>query len=121
MIGMDIVGPMKTTSRNNKYILTVIDYYTKFGEAVPLQDNQKSETICRVLEEIFSRHGTPTILSTDQGSNMESHVVAAVCKMFGLEKKHNECLSPTMRWFSGEVQRNIENFAPYAFEQRQKQ
>ena len=94
MIGMDIVGPMKTTSRNNKYILTVIDYYTKFGEAVPLQDNQKSETICRVLEEIFSRHGMPTILLTDQGSNMESHVVAAVCKMFGLEKKHTSAYHP---------------------------
>eukprot|EP00794_Sanderia_malayensis_P001575 gene1575-1741_t len=77
MIGMDIVGPLKITSRKNVYILTVIDYFTKFGEAVPLSD-QRSETICRALEEIFARHGMPTILLRDQGTNMESHVVDAL-------------------------------------------
>ena len=93
MIGMDIVGPLKITSRNNTCILTVIDYFTKFGEAVSLPD-QHSETICRALEEIFSRHGMPTILLTDQDTNMESHVVDAVCKMFGLEKRHTTAYHP---------------------------
>ena len=73
--------------------MTVIDYFTKFGEAVSLPD-QHSETICRALEEIFSRHGMPTILLTDQGTNMESHVVDAVCKMFGLEKRHTTAYHP---------------------------
>ena len=38
MIGMDIIGPMKVTTRNNRYILSMIDYITKFGEAVALRD-----------------------------------------------------------------------------------
>ena len=52
-IGKEIIGPMKVTTRNNKYILPVIDYFTKFGEAVALPD-AKSETMSRVLEEIFA-------------------------------------------------------------------
>ena len=93
MIGMDIIGPMKVTTRNNRYILSVIDYFTKFGEAVALPD-AKSETISRVLEEIFARHGMPTVLLSDQGSNMESHVIKSVCKLFNIEKRHTTAYHP---------------------------
>ena len=36
MIGVDLVGPIKTTSQRNKCILSVIDYYTKYAEAIAL-------------------------------------------------------------------------------------
>ena len=59
MIGVDIIGPLKKTrSSGNKYILSVIDYYTKYAEAEALP-NQEAETIVRVLEQIFARHGMP--------------------------------------------------------------
>lgn len=36
-VGIDFIGPLQpTTSRGNKYILTLSDYFTKFVEAVPL-------------------------------------------------------------------------------------
>ena len=53
MIGMDIIEPMTAISRNNKYILSVIDYFTIFGEAVALPD-AKNETISRSLDDIFA-------------------------------------------------------------------
>ena len=46
MIGVDIIGPLKTTSRGNKYILSVTDYYTKYAEAVALP-NQEAVTVAR--------------------------------------------------------------------------
>jgi hypothetical protein len=68
MIGVDIICPLKTMSRGNKYILSVIDYYTKYAEAVALP-NQEAVTVARALEDIFARHGMPVVLLTDQGSN----------------------------------------------------
>lgn len=37
-LGMDLVGPLHTTPRGNKYIMTITDYYTKWAEAEPLKD-----------------------------------------------------------------------------------
>ena len=36
-IAMDIVGPLPKTVRNNRYLLVVIDYYTKWPEAFTLE------------------------------------------------------------------------------------
>ncbi len=86
MIGVDIVGPLKTTRSGNKYILSVIDYYTKYAEAAALP-NQEAETVVRALEQIFARHGMPSVLLTDQGRNFESHLVTSMCQLFGIEKR----------------------------------
>ena len=74
MIDFDIVGPLKTIRSGNKYILSVIDYYSKYTEAEALPNNE-AETIVRVLEHIFARHGMPSILLTDQGRNCDLHIV----------------------------------------------
>ena len=37
-LGMDLVGPLHTTPRGDKYIMTITDYYTKWAEAEPLKD-----------------------------------------------------------------------------------
>lgn len=56
---MDIVGPLVTTNRGNKYILTYIDLFSKYVEAVPLEDI-KATTVARAyVEKIIVRHGTP--------------------------------------------------------------
>ncbi len=74
MVGVDLIGPLKLTRQGNKYILSIIDYYTKYAEAIALP-NQEAETVVRTLEQVFARHGMPSVLLTDQGRNFESHLV----------------------------------------------
>jgi hypothetical protein len=33
---LDVVGPLPVTERGNKYILTFVDHFTRFCEAVPM-------------------------------------------------------------------------------------
>ena len=73
MVGIDIVGPLKNTKHSNCYIVSVIDYYTKYAEAEALL-NQQAETVVRALEAIFARHGMSSIIITDQGTNFESYL-----------------------------------------------
>ena len=93
MVGIDIVGPLKTTKHGNRYILSVIDYYTKYAEAEALP-NQLAETVVRALETIFARHGMPSIIITDQGTNFESHLFSSMCKLFGIEKRRTTPYHP---------------------------
>ena len=62
MVGVDLIGPLKLIRQGNKYILTIIDYYTKYAEAIALP-NQEAETVVRALEQVFARHGMPSVLS----------------------------------------------------------
>ena len=40
MIGVDLIGPLKLTRQGNKYILSIIDYYTKYAEAIALPNQE---------------------------------------------------------------------------------
>ena len=35
---MDLIGPLHTTKRGNKFIITLKDYSSKWAEAAPLTD-----------------------------------------------------------------------------------
>jgi len=54
---MDICGPYPPTPRKNKYILTFIDYFTKYADAIPLTD-MSVESCTRVFAaHVIARHG----------------------------------------------------------------
>ena len=49
IIGIDTVGPFVTSDNGNNYIATVIDWYTLWLEAYPVQ-NKEADTIAKVGE-----------------------------------------------------------------------
>ena len=50
-LGMDFVGPISPPSRSgNRYILTISDYFTKFGWAKALQSKEASNVVGALRE-----------------------------------------------------------------------
>ena len=37
---MDVLGPLPETEQQNKYLLIVADYFTKWTEAFPIRDQE---------------------------------------------------------------------------------
>lgn len=70
-VGLDLIGPLPVTQNQNKYIIVLVDYLTKWVEAEPLQ-KAESENVVRFLKMVFSRHGIPEILVTDNGPQFTS-------------------------------------------------
>eukprot|EP00063_Salmo_salar_P062418 XP_014037253.1 PREDICTED: collagen alpha-1(XI) chain-like [Salmo salar] len=70
-IAMDLVGPLPKSARGHEYILVVVDYATKFPEAIPLR-NMSSKGIAKELFMMFSR-GPPGLpgLKGDPGTKGE--------------------------------------------------
>ena len=62
---MDIIGKLNRSSRGNAYVLTIIDYATRYPEAIPLPSIE-TERVCEALIEVFSRVGIPDEIITDQ-------------------------------------------------------
>ena len=68
---------------NNRYLLVVQDYFTKWADAVPLTD-QTAARITGELTKIFSQFGHPDVLHSDQGRSFESTILAQTLQAFGV-------------------------------------
>jgi len=86
-IHMDIVGPLPLTNNThneNKYLLTIIDSYTRWLEAIPIADIT-AQTICKeFMLNWVSRFGPPLTLTTDRGSQFCSELAAKMVDMLGI-------------------------------------
>ena len=127
MVSMDILGPLPTTIMGNRYLLVFTDYFTRWVEVIPLPD-QKAETIAReFVTQILLRHGVPTKLLTDCGSNFLSKLMGSVYSYFGIRKlattpyhpegnglveRFNRTLADMMSHYT-EDQRDWDEFVPF--------
>ena len=70
-LGLDIIGPLPITERNNQYIIVIVDYFTKWVEAEPTA-NVTAKDVVYFLTKVFARHGTPSVITTDNGTQFSA-------------------------------------------------
>ena len=52
-VAVDIVGPLPRSSKGNRYVLSAIDYFTRWPEAYPLPGQEAGTVVDALLEDIF--------------------------------------------------------------------
>ncbi|KAL5479133.1 hypothetical protein EMCRGX_G022617 [Ephydatia muelleri] len=93
-VAMDIMGPLPETSRGNKYILVIADYFTTWSEAYPIP-NMEAITVAKCLvNEFICRFGVPEQLHSDQGRNFESKVIKNICDLLQIRKTRTSPYHP---------------------------
>ncbi len=84
-VAVDIVGPIKPmTDRGHRYILVLIDYATRYPEAVPLKSIE-AEVIAEELMVMFTRLGVPNQILTDQGTQFTSNVMKELNRLLSIK------------------------------------
>ena len=66
MVAMDLIE-MKTTPRGNNYVLTLIDFYTKWVEAIPIPSESALDVARALFYNVFSIYGPPKRIPSDNG------------------------------------------------------
>lgn len=94
MLGMDMVGPLSTTPRGNRYLLVMIDFFTRWTEVVPVKDQRAATITPEIFNHWISRHGVPRRIHTDQGSNFESETFLSFCRQLNIQHSHSSALHP---------------------------
>ena len=80
------VGPIEPRSeRKSRYILTIIDYATRYPEAVA-SPGIETERVAEVLVEMFSRVGIPDKMLTECGSQFTAEVMKEVSRLLSLKQ-----------------------------------
>ena len=84
-IGVDLVGPISpVTNDGNRYMLSVVDYATRYPEIVPLK-NIETVRVAEALFSIYSRLGIPKEVNTDMGSQFTSGLMKEVNRLLGIK------------------------------------
>ena len=85
-IAVDLVGPIAPVSdTGNRYILTVVDYATRYPEAIPLKKIE-TERVAEALLEIFSRVGFPKEVLSDRGTQFTSDLMKEVTRLVSIKQ-----------------------------------
>ena len=85
-VAIDLVGPITPVSDSgNRYMLSLIDYATRYPEVVPLKFID-AESVAEALVNIFTRVGVPSEILSDQGSQFLSRVMKEVGRLLSIRQ-----------------------------------
>lgn len=109
LISIDVAGTFPITANKNRFVLVVVDYFTKFALALPMPD-QQTETVCNALmKNFFLYFGSAGIIHSDQGSNFQSKLFKDFCKSLGMVKTQTTPGYPQSNAQSGHFIRTLTN------------
>ena len=94
---VDLLGPLDS----GHYVFLCVDYYSRYYELEIMKDTS-SERIIDALENMFSRHGYPVSITSDNGPQFRSAVYANFLKECGISQRRVTPLYPAA---NGEVER----------------
>ena len=93
-VAVDLVGPIQPiTERGNRYILTLVDYATRYPEAIALP-RIETERVAEALFEICSRMGVPHEILSDMGSQFTAELMKEVSRLMSVKQLHTTPYHP---------------------------
>lgn len=94
IVGADLIGPLPETPRGNRYILVMVDYFTKWCEAVPIAQADTVTVATAMTNHWVCQWGAPGQLHSDRGSCFESSLVQETCRVLGIDKTRTTAYHP---------------------------
>jgi hypothetical protein len=95
LVCMDVVGPMgDATKRGNKYILTIIDHFSKYAHFVALKGLTSEETADAFVTQVLCKHGYVERILTDRGTNFCSRLMKGILERCNVGKARTTSYYP---------------------------
>jgi transposase InsO family protein len=91
--GIDFMGPFKNSHRY-EYILVMVDYVSKWVEAMSCRKASTEESITMIKNVIFPRFGTPRILISDGGTHFTGKNFKKFLSRLGIEHRVSTAYHP---------------------------
>ena len=98
ILAIEMLGGMtslQTSEAGNKYILTKVDLFTRFGVAAPMTDQTAKTVVDTVLARWILLLGERRRILSGQSANFESSHVENLCALWRIEKVRTTAYLPT--------------------------
>ena len=74
-IRIDIIGSLTITKKGNRYIVTAMDYFTKWPIVKAIKEATAKTVSKFIYEKIICEHGCLQVLQSDQGTHFVNRVI----------------------------------------------
>ena len=91
-LSIDFKGPLPTNTKN-KFLLTIVDEFSRFPFAYPCP-NSESSTIIRSLSDLFSMFGTAGFIHSDNGPSLISNELHSFFRSHGIAFSNSAKYNP---------------------------
>nr|VZI33787.1 unnamed protein product [Spirometra erinaceieuropaei] len=92
-VHLDIVGPLPL-SNGCSYILTCVDRFTRWPEAIPLPDIAAPTVVKAFLSRWVAIFGAPSTITTDRGAQFESNLFQTLLSFLGCTRIRTTAYHP---------------------------
>uniref|UniRef100_A0AC34GA76 Integrase catalytic domain-containing protein n=1 Tax=Panagrolaimus sp. ES5 TaxID=591445 RepID=A0AC34GA76_9BILA len=101
-IHVDILGPVIKSTDNFKYILVIVDAFSKYLIAVPML-NQTARTVAQVfIDNVLTKHGSVNKVTTDNGKQFICTIFKELSTIYGFQHRST---TPYHQSSNGQVER----------------
>jgi transposase InsO family protein len=127
-IGVDIVGPFPVSQKGNVYILTIVDHFTRWAEAIPMPEQTSKCIAQNIIKYVICRHGLFDIMTSDNGSVFVSEIANYIYKELGIKRRRttphhpqsngiperfHDTMKTMLKIWCNEEQDNWDEYLPY--------
>ena len=99
---MDLLDMSVTTPKGNRYVLVIVDCFSRWTEACPLPNKTALAVVDAFFQLIVCQFGMPAVIHSDQGREFENNLMQELCLLCGT---HKTCTTPYHPASDGLVER----------------
>ena len=85
-VAMNLLDMSITSAKGNRYVLVMVDCFSRWTEACPLPDKTAISVADAFFSNIVCRFGMPSVIHSDQGREFENKVMHELCLLGGSHK-----------------------------------
>ena len=87
-VAVDLVGPLPLTESGHRFILTAVDYSTRYVLVSALKTKAAVEVADAIWDSVIRNWGCPEVLISDQGSEFRNQVLKRLAALAGFRQHH---------------------------------
>ena len=107
-VNIDLVGPLPP-NKGCAYLLTMIDRFTRWPEAIPLRDISASTVADAFLLHWVAKYGVPETIVTDRGTQFESGLFNKLLVALGCKHQRTTSYHPQSNGLIERFHRTLKN------------
>jgi len=94
-VAIDITGPHPQSTKGNKFMITVLDHFTKHAFAFPVRNHEAVTVAKYFVQRVFLVYGVLTQLLWDRRAEFEGSVMSEVCRLMEIDKLRTTSYKPS--------------------------
>jgi len=119
-LAFDITSPHPLSGKGNRFIITVIDHFTKYAFAFPVR-NHEARTVAKYLvEKLFLIHGVLLQFLSDRIAEFEGHIFQEICELLGVDKLRITAYKPSTNGALERMHRTLNAMLGKIVDEKQK-